>query len=574
MRTGCLIFGFALCLATHAQTRYVSASDPASLPKKWRGYTKVKGPLGPQQWASTVRNDLVAGGWLEAACDSMLVQGDSVRCDFHLGERYRWARLSSGNLPTEIASAAHFRERFYGGRPVSPRQMARLYESLLTECEGNGYPFASVRLDSLRPSDDGLFATIRLDKGALTRIDSIIVRGDARIGKRYLSSHIGIETGDLYREPLVAALDKRLRELPFVLVKQRPYIQFSPGQTKLYLFLDAKKASSFNGILGVLPDPATGKVKLTGDLDLRLRNALKRGEAIDLNWRALKDRTQDLKVRLNYPFAFNTPFGTDLSLKLFKRDTTFLEVNARAALEYLLPRGDKVSVFVNDKSSQRLGQFVSTTPGLGDVKLTSYGLGLQRERFDYRFNPRQGMSADMDGSVGRKRSTTSTLADGNNITYAYTVQYEVNAKLVWHIPVGARGTVRLVGQGGSMVNPGSAPGQPPRLFRNEIYRLGGIKSLRGVDEASIFCSSFAIGTMEYRFLFEENSNFFVFVDQAWWEDQSLDVLLTDTPLGFGAGTSFETKAGIFSLTYALGQQFNNPVELRGGKVHFGFTSLF
>jgi len=51
-------------------------------------------------------------------------------------------------------------------------------------------------------------------------------------------------------------------------------------------------------------------------------------------------------------------------------------------------------------------------------------------------------------------------------------------------------------------------------------------------------------------------------------------LLTDTPIGFGAGTSFETKAGIFSLTYALGRQFNNPVELRGGKIHFGFTSLF
>ncbi len=566
MRGVFLFMALINAASAFAQTRYVSAVGPEALPKKWRGVSKVKGPLGPQQWAATVRADLIGTGWLEAACDTIHVRGDSATCDFHLGSRYRWARLGTGNLPVEIASAAHFRERFYARRPITPRQMARLYEGLLDQCEAIGYPFASVRLDSLRPMDEGLFATIRLDRGALTRVDSIIVRGDARIGKRYLSSHIGITPGDLYNEPLVAAVEKRLRELPFVLVKQRPYVQFSPGLTKLYLFLDAKKASSFNGILGVLPDAVTGKVKLTGDLDLRLRNALKRGEAIDLNWRALQDKTQDLKVRFNYPFAFNTPFGTDLSLKLFKRDTTFLEVSARAALEYLLSRGDKVSVFVNDKSSQRLGQFVSTTPGLGDMKLTSYGLGLQRERFDYRFNPRQGLSAEIDGSVGRKRSTTSTLSDAEEVEYTYTVQYEVNAKVVWHIPLGGRGTIRLAAQGGSMVN--------DRLFRNEIYRLGGIKSLRGVDEASIFCSSFAIGTMEYRFLFEENSNFFLFADQAWWEDQSLDVLLTDTPLGFGAGTSFETKAGIFSLTYALGQQFDNPIEFRGGKVHFGFTSLF
>ncbi len=175
-------------------------------------------------------------------------------------------------------------------------------------------------------------------------------------GKRYLQSHLGIRPGDLYNEALVAAVDKRIRELPFVSQKQRPYLLFTPEQTKLYLFLDTKKASSFNGILGVLPDPVTGQVKLTGDLDLRLRNALKRGEAIDLNWRALQDRTQDLKARTNYPFAFNTPFGVDLSIKLFKRDTTFLEVASRAALEYLLSRGDKVSVFVNNKSSERLGR--------------------------------------------------------------------------------------------------------------------------------------------------------------------------------------------------------------------------
>ena len=96
----------------------------------------------------------------------------------------------------------------------------------------------------------------------------------------------------------------------------------------------------------------------------------------------------------------------------------------------------------------------------------------------------------------------------------------------------------------------------------------------GADEASIYCSSYAIGTLEYRFLFEQNSNFILFVDQGWWEDQSQEQLVTDDPLGFGAGTSFETKAGIFSLTYALGQQYNNPIEFRGGKVHFGFTSLF
>jgi len=566
MRTAALTSALLASVLLNAQPRFVTASGADELPKRWRGTQKVKGPLGAPQWAQSVRADLMANGWLEAACDTITVTGDTAHCLFHTGPRYRWARIGAGNVPREVASAARFRERFYAGRPVSPRQMARLYEGLLAHCEANGHPFAAVRLDSLRPAGDGLSAVLHLDQGPFTRIDSVVVRGDARIGARYLHSHIGIRPGDPYNESLVAALDKRLRELPFVTVKQRPHVRFGQEQTKLYLFLDAKKASSFNGILGVLPDAVTGKVKLTGDLDLRLRNALRRGESIDLNWRALADRTQDLKVRYAHPFLFNTPFGTDLNLKLFKKDSTFLEVTARAALDYLLSRGDKLSVLVNDKSSQRLGRDLSATAGLGDVKLTSYGLALHHERFDYRFNPRQGLSADLDGSVGRKRSVTGSAEDPGGAVTTRTVQYEMNGEVVWHVPIGARGTVRLAGRGGTMMN--------DRLYRNEVYRIGGIKSLRGVNEAGIFCSSWAVGTAEYRFLFEENSNFFVFVDQGWWEDRSSDILLTDTPIGFGAGTSFETKAGIFSLTYALGRQFSNPVELRGGKIHFGFTSLF
>ena len=112
------------------------------------------------------------------------------------------------------------------------------------------------------------------------------------------------------------------------------------------------------------------------------------------------------------------------------------------------------------------------------------------------------------------------------------------------------------------------------LYRNELYRIGGLKTMRGLDEASIYASAFAVGTIEYRFVYEENANFFAFVDQGWWEDAARAQLLTDAPLGFGVGTTFETKAGLFGLTYALGQQFGNPILLRGGKVHFGFTSLF
>jgi hemolysin activation/secretion protein len=112
------------------------------------------------------------------------------------------------------------------------------------------------------------------------------------------------------------------------------------------------------------------------------------------------------------------------------------------------------------------------------------------------------------------------------------------------------------------------------MFRNEIYRIGGLQTLRGFDEQAIFATSFLIGTIEYRFILEQNSNIFLFLDQAYYEDTAREEPLIDSPFGFGAGVNFETGAGIFSLTYALGQQFDNTISLRGGKVHFGFTGFF
>lgn len=563
-RTIPLFTAFLLAFPALAQQRTLVIEADTVLPRKWAGPFHVE-LNGLDARTAELRADMLAQGRLEASRDTCINGTDSVRCLFHLGPVYRWARLSEGDVPKELASATGFRERFYRNRPVTPRQLAKLFEGLLEACENSGFPFATVALDSILRTGDGLQASVHLDRGRFVSIDSVLVRGTARMGPRYLRSHIGIRPGDPYNEALIRALGPRLRELPFVTVKQPPYVLFSPEETKLYLFLDDKKASSFNGILGVAPDVITGKVNVTGDIELKLRNALHRGEAIDLAWRSLQDRTQDLGLSLGLPYLFNTPFGSDLSLKLFKRDTTFIEVSARAALAYLLPTGDKVSIFVNNKSSQRLGRDFSPTAGLADVKLTSYGLGLNHEKFDYRYNPRKGLGADIEGSVGRKYTTTSSVLDSVPNTVA-SVQYQLNADLAWHIPIGKRGTVRFAAQGGSMVN--------EKLYPNELFRIGGIKTMRGVDEAGIYCSSYAIGTVEYRFLFEENSNFFLFVDNMWWEDASRAPLLTDTPIGFGVGTSFETKAGIFGLSYALGRQFDNPIELRAGKVHFGFTSLF
>jgi hemolysin activation/secretion protein len=112
------------------------------------------------------------------------------------------------------------------------------------------------------------------------------------------------------------------------------------------------------------------------------------------------------------------------------------------------------------------------------------------------------------------------------------------------------------------------------IYTNELTRIGGLRTIRGIDEESIFASTYTVSTLEYRFIPELNTALYLFVDQAWYEQKSTDAFVTDTPRGFGVGANFETKAGIFTFNYALGQQFDNPILIRNAKISFGFKNIF
>ena len=113
-----------------------------------------------------------------------------------------------------------------------------------------------------------------------------------------------------------------------------------------------------------------------------------------------------------------------------------------------------------------------------------------------------------------------------------------------------------------------------KLFDNELYRIGGTKLLRGFNEESIFANFYNVLTTEYRMLFNQNSNLFVFCDLAYYEKNTVSSRIVDRPFGVGTGLNLETKVGIFSISYAIGSMRNQPFAFRQGRIHFGMLSQF
>ena len=116
--------------------------------------------------------------------------------------------------------------------------------------------------------------------------------------------------------------------------------------------------------------------------------------------------------------------------------------------------------------------------------------------------------------------------------------------------------------------------QSPNTFRNELFQIGGYKLLRGFDEESIFSSAFGVGTVEYRYLLGQNSFLSAFMDYGLSTNNSLEVKANNNFLGAGVGMAFETKAGIFNITYAAGKRDDEKFNLRQSKIHLGYVNYF
>ncbi len=510
--------------------------------------------------------------YLLAQYDSLVEDSTAEVAYLNFGASYKWAHLKSGNVDEGVLSQIGFREKLYRNKPFYFKDVKKLQEQLVNYYENNGYPFAAVKLDSIEINKTELAAQLKVTKNQQKKVDSILVKGDAKIANVYMYNYLGIKPGSLYNESQLRKVNVRLGELPFIRPTAAARIVFSDQSTKLFLYLEKKRASQFDGIVGILPDNVTGKILFTGDLHLNLQNGLGRGELIDLNWRRLQTQTQDLKMRFVYPFLFKSPLGVDYNFKLYKKDTTFLEVNQNIGVQYLLSGGNYFKVFYNNKISSLLSttglEFLTTLPPNIDMVTNLYGLGLKFEKLDYRLNPRKGFYSLINASTGTK--VIKKNASLNPVAYEKfklnSTIYAGDADFNWYVPLFSRTTLRLGLQAAFI--------QGEAIFQNELFRIGGLKSIRGFDEESIYASSFTILNVEYRYLLEQNSYMYIFADGAWYEKRSVNAYVNDTPYGVGAGISFQTKAGIFSISYALGSQFNNPISLKSGKIHFGIVNYF
>ncbi len=438
------VFVCLLALATHSQNILLKivSTELKSEVTKFNYKKKYRDKSTALKEVSNLISSLHYKGFLLASSDSIYSDSTSVTAYISQNKQFRVASLKIGNLNPNLASKLGISEKLYLNKPFKYKEVARSLEKIILHYENSGFPFVTVNLDSIVTGDESLGAVLNVQKNKFFKIDSVKIVGTAKVNKGFMNRYLDVKENMPYNESLISVMSQKLKQLPFITETKPLETRLSDKTNRIILFLDKKNASQFDGIIGFLPDADTKKTIITGDLKLKLMNSIfKNGETFDMEWRRLKTQTQDFNGRIIYPYLFGTPVGTDYSLKIYKRDTTFIDITNNIGLQYYFSGLNNLKVYYKQRNSNLIStsgyDFITNLPDFADIATQSYGLGIHFERLDYRFNPHKGLAISINGQTGNR--TINKNPKINSVAYdkllLRSTQYQFESSIAGYLKI-------------------------------------------------------------------------------------------------------------------------------------------
>jgi outer membrane protein assembly factor BamA len=528
-------------------------------------------------------------GFTSASIDSVQFDTTSAFLRLYIGERFTWSKIRTRRADAELLESAGWDSKKLSGKPATPDYFQTEELQLLNYMENNGYPFAKISLDSVAIKNGAISAVLNIEKGPLYKIDSIRIVGTAKISVEFMERYLGIPKGSIYRKDRLLMISRRIMELPFV-QEERPWsVNMLGTGSILNLYLKPKKSSQIDVLVGLLPNNdqlGSGKLLVTGQATVVLRNPFGNGESLGLDWQQLQQQSPRLIINFQEPYLFHSPYGVNLAFSLYKKDSSYINTDGILGIQFNSSMNKKGSIFIETTGCTVLtidtAQIIATRqlPEVADVSSLNLGISYDFNNTNYRFNAIRGNELYFIGSAGTKRlkknSEITKLKDENDPSFDYSTlydtvktsayQFRLNIAGAHYFQLSRASTIRFA------VN--AAWYQSPKIFRNELYQIGGYRLLRGFDEESILASEYTVGSLEYRYLIGMNSFLFSFIDGGWAKNDVPGYAINNLYLGIGLGLAFETKAGIFNMSYAIGKQDSNPFEFRQAKIHLGYVNFF
>lgn len=567
--TGYRIIALAICLIAPA----TNVSKAQNVEKKTIAINNSQGDSTRiNRKAAEVIERYHRKGYISASLDSITADSVTSTLYFYEGQQYTWSTIRFDSVLFLYPSLLRKLQTNYRGK-VSPGNVKKGPELILGYLAENGYPYTRTGLVEIEIQEGRVAGKLTIERGKLVKFDTVITRGTVRIKPWFMPLYLGIERDEPFDEQLIRSIPQKTARLPYLRTASPHALEFYENTADVYLYLDREKANRFNGLIGLGRNSQTNKTELTVELDLILQNSLAAGEQIELLWRKPGPASQKLHTGMVYPFLFRSPVGASIHFRLYQQDSSYMSLTLPFELRFMMPGGNFIGLHYQwDRSIVQKADAIdpanaADTNSLIDFVRNLAGAGFFLSNTDRYLNPTHGTKAQMNFSGGYRTILknpeappaiydsialkSSTLLMSGEITRYWM--------LIDHFVFSAGASAAYI--------------LASSVFANEMYRIGGLYTLRGFDEDFYRTRGYGIAKAELNYLIGGLSSLFVFYDQGILIVQG-SCNQAIRPYGFGAGINLEVRSGVFSLLYALGKRPDEPISLREARIHFGITARF
>ncbi|QNK76182.1 hypothetical protein H7F37_08430 [Winogradskyella sp. PAMC22761] len=507
-----------------------------------------------QQELISLKTKLTKEGYIDTDIKNVTKQNDTIfLASLILGKKINTIRIyynSSFNI--DLLSFINHKK----GEAYYEVEIANLESSLNTlnsKIAEQGDPFSTLQLiDLIKLNPSTVSAQLKITTNQKRRIDKIILKGYEKFPKSYIKHFLKLKTGKSFNLNAIKEKIDLLNNIKFANKIKDPEVLFTKDSTALYIYVEKTKTNNFDGFLGFGTNEDTNKLEFDGYLDLRLINNLNYGETINLYYKSDEIDQQTFKVDADLPYIFSSPIGIQLGLNLFKKDSTFLNANQSAKINYLINAEQKIGLGIMSTKSTNLLE--DDTATLNDYTTNHYTLSYNYSKFQY-YDSLFPINFWLDFSSGFGDRT-------NDIGIQKQTVFNIETFKIFNFNNENSFYTKL---SGAILNSDD-------YLDNELFRFGGINSIRGFEENSLVANLYGVLNTEYRYRLNNNIYLHSVIDAAYLENQ-----LTNSKeklFGFGFGFGLLTNAGLFKLNYSSGKTENRPFKLSDSKVHLSLTATF
>ncbi|WP_317164693.1 BamA/TamA family outer membrane protein [Flavobacterium hydrocarbonoxydans] len=433
------------------------------------------------------------------------------------------------------------------------------------EAEKKGFALNKLNLTNIRKKSEVIYADLNFNSEKKRAINSIIINYANNNRKEYFPKEHLKQLNKKYlnktfNQDITKELNEDINQYTFVSQTKYPEILFTKDSTKIYVYIEKRKANNFDGYIGFTNDE-NKKLNLNGYLDITLQNTLRAGEQFSLYWKSDGNQQRTFDTKLEIPYIFKSSLGIKAQLNIFKQDSTFQNSKTAIDLGYYLNYNSKIYLGYQSTESSDIQNTNNTS--ISDFKNSYFTTSFDYKKTDITndFFPKKGF---INLIIGFGKRNTNNLPE----TAPSSRQIYSNINFAYNFELNKKNFVFLNSQNFYL--------KSDNYITNELFRFGGMNSIRGFLDNSLQANYTSALLTEYRYTITSSLYINTIIDLAFYQDQTKPTNKNriEKLTGLGLGTGIQTTNGLLKITLSNGFENINEFKFYSSIVNLSYNVNF